>query len=40
MLDEPFVVACVSAGVHDPGERPFDDPAAGQDDEAVCPSAG
>lgn len=25
--DEPFVVPGVSAGVHDPGQRAFDDPA-------------
>lgn len=34
MLDEPFVVSRVTAGVHHPGERPLDDPAAGQHDEA------
>lgn len=32
-LDEPFVVAGVSAGVHDPGVGAFHDPAPGQDDE-------
>jgi len=34
VLDEPLVVPGVTAGVHDPGERPLDDPAARQNDEA------
>lgn len=34
MLDESFAVACVAAGVHHPDQLgPFDDPAAGQNDE-------
>lgn len=32
--DEPLVVPRVAAGVHHPRERPLDDPAAGQHDEA------
>ncbi|KQV98066.1 hypothetical protein ASD08_47570 [Streptomyces sp. Root369] len=33
MLDQPFVVACMPAGVHYPGQGPFDDPAPGSQDE-------
>lgn len=34
VLDEPFVVPRVAAGVHHPGKRPLDAPAAEQHDEA------
>lgn len=33
MLDQPFVVARMTAGVHDPGQRPLEDPTAGKDHE-------
>lgn len=36
VLDEPFIVPCMPAGVHHPRKTAFDDPTTWEYDEAGC----